>query len=67
MGHRFVSFQLQEPMIKLHCFIFSIINPAKVINELGWRPRHVGFVEEIGIYYKAWAAHKAAQKAESSS
>jgi len=41
--------------------LFSIINPAKAINELGWRPRHVGFVEEIGTYYKAWAAHKAAQ------
>jgi UDP-glucose 4-epimerase len=38
----------------------SIINPAKAINELGWRPRHVGFVEEIGTYYKAWAAHKKA-------
>jgi hypothetical protein len=36
----------------------SIINPAKAINELDWKPRHVGFVEEIDIYYKAWAAHK---------
>ncbi|CAF1194877.1 unnamed protein product [Rotaria sp. Silwood1] len=40
----------------------SIINPAKAMNELGWRPRHVGFVEEIDTYYKAWAAHKAADK-----
>lgn len=41
----------------------SIINPAKAINELGWRPRHVGFVEEIGIYYKSWAAHRANKQA----
>jgi len=47
--------------------LFSIINPAKAINELGWRPRHVGFVEEIGTYYKAWAAHKAAQETTLSS
>jgi len=40
----------------------SIINPAKAINELGWQPRHVGFVEEIDTYYKAWAAHKSAAK-----
>jgi len=38
----------------------SIINPAKAINELGWKPRHVGYVEEIDTYYKAWAAHKSA-------
>ncbi len=37
------------------------------MNELGWRPRHVGFVEEIDIYYKAWAAHKAAQEARPAS
>jgi nucleoside-diphosphate-sugar epimerase len=48
-------------------FLFSIINPAKAINELGWKPRHVGFVEEIDTYYKAWAAHKAAQEATPSS
>ncbi|CAF2753867.1 unnamed protein product [Rotaria sp. Silwood2] len=40
----------------------SIINPAKAMNELGWRPRHIGFVEEIDTYYKAWAAYKAAQE-----
>ncbi|CAF2612584.1 unnamed protein product [Rotaria sp. Silwood2] len=40
----------------------SIINPAKAMNELGWRPRHVGFVEEIETYYKAWAAHKVTQE-----
>jgi len=45
----------------------SIINPAKAINELGWRPRHVGFVEELGTYYKAWAAHKASQESTPSS
>ncbi|CAF1096324.1 unnamed protein product [Adineta steineri] len=44
----------------------SIINPAKAINELGWHPRHVGFVEEIGIYYKAWAAHQSTQEIKSS-
>lgn len=37
------------------------------MNELGWRPRHVGFVEEIGIYYKAWAAHKAEKQSAPSS
>lgn len=44
-------------------FKFRIINPAKAMNELGWRPRHVGFLEEIDTYYKAWVAHKAAQQA----
>jgi nucleoside-diphosphate-sugar epimerase len=47
--------------------LFSIINPAKAINELGWRPKHVGFVEEIETYYKAWAAHKSAQETKPSS
>lgn len=42
--------------------LFRIINPAKIINELGWKPRHVGFVEEIDLHYKAWAAHKAVSK-----
>ncbi|CAF1280084.1 unnamed protein product [Rotaria sp. Silwood1] len=40
----------------------SIINPAKAMNELGWWPRHVGFVEEIETCYKAWVAHKATQE-----
>ena len=39
-------------------FTFRIINPAKAMTELSWRPRHVGFLEEIDTYYKAWAAHK---------
>ncbi len=47
--------------------MFSIINPAKAMNELGWRPRHVGFVEEIDTYYKAWAAYKSAQQTTRSS
>lgn len=39
----------------------SIINPAKAIDQLGWRPRHVGYLEEIEIYYKSWLAHKQGQ------
>jgi len=45
----------------------SIINPAKAIDEVGWRPRHVGFVEEIGTYYEAWAANKRTQEVKPSS
>jgi hypothetical protein len=47
--------------------LFSIINPAKAMNELGWKPRHVGFVEEIDTYHKAWAAHKSTQESTPSS
>jgi nucleoside-diphosphate-sugar epimerase len=36
----------------------SIINPAKAIDQLGWRPRHVGYVQEIETYYKSWVAYK---------
>ncbi len=36
----------------------SIINPAKAIDQLGWRPRHVGYVQEIETYYKSWNAYK---------
>lgn len=50
-----------------HFGFFSIINPARAINELGWQPRHVGFVAEIGTYYKAWAAHKASGETTTSS
>lgn len=36
----------------------SIINPSKAIDQLGWRPRHVGYLQEIETYYKSWAAYK---------
>ncbi len=39
----------------------SIINPAKAIDQLGWRPKHVGFVQEIETYYKSWNAYKQQQ------
>ena len=39
----------------------SIINPVKAINQLGWRPKHVGFVQEIETYYKSWNAYKQQQ------
>jgi nucleoside-diphosphate-sugar epimerase len=59
MGYRLVSGEARISRRPLGLSFFpSIINPAKAINELGWKPRHVGFVEEIDIYYKAWAAHK---------
>ncbi len=66
MGHRFVS-DWSDRQENICFFSTRIINPAKAMNELGWRPRHVGFVEEIDIYYKAWAAHKAAQEARPAS
>jgi nucleoside-diphosphate-sugar epimerase len=39
----------------------SIINPAKAMDQLGWRPRHVGYIEEIETYYKSWDAYKQQQ------
>ncbi len=36
----------------------SIINPAKAINQLGWRPKHVGCIQEIETYYKSWKVSK---------
>jgi len=35
-----------------------IINPQKAFDLLGWRPNHVGIVEEIELYYKSWKQHK---------
>jgi UDP-glucose 4-epimerase len=35
-----------------------IINPAKAINQLNWKPRHVGFLHEIETYYKSWKSFK---------
>ncbi|CAF3105893.1 unnamed protein product [Rotaria socialis] len=39
----------------------SIINPSKAIEQLGWRPKHVGYIQEIETYYKSWAAYKQQQ------
>lgn len=66
MGYRFVGYFRRRRKLSLFSPSSSIINPAKAINELGWRPRHVGFVEEIDIHYKAWAAHQAAAEASDS-
>ncbi|CAF1194743.1 unnamed protein product [Rotaria sordida] len=41
----------------------SIINPSKAIDQLGWRPKHVGYIQEIETYYKSWAAYKQQQTA----
>ncbi|CAF2405807.1 unnamed protein product [Rotaria sp. Silwood2] len=41
----------------------SIINPSKAIDQLGWRPKHVGYIQEIETYYKSWAAYKQQQAA----
>ncbi|CAF1199838.1 unnamed protein product [Didymodactylos carnosus] len=40
----------------------SIINPAKAMDQLGWRPRHIGYLHEILLYYKSWEAHKQQSK-----
>lgn len=45
----------------------SIINPSKAIDQLGWRPKHVGYLEEIEIYYKSWLAYKQGQTSQNSS
>jgi len=31
-----------------------IINPQKAFDLLGWRPNHVGIVQEIELYYLSW-------------
>jgi len=35
-----------------------IINPQKAFDLLGWRPNHVGVVQEIDLYYLAWKQHR---------
>lgn len=45
----------------------SIINPSKAIDQLGWRPKHVGYLEEIEIYYRSWLAHKQGESSSSGS
>jgi UDP-glucose 4-epimerase len=62
-----IVYKEAEPNVPTRWDTDSIINPAKAINELGWKPRHVGFVEEIDTYYKSWAAHKTVQETTSSS
>ncbi len=47
-----------EDQLPLRWNTNSIINPAKAINQLGWQPRHVGYIEEIETYYKSWNAYK---------
>jgi hypothetical protein len=33
-------------------------SPFKTIRLLGWTPRHIGFIEDIDLYFKAYkAAH----------
>lgn len=41
----------------------SIINPTKAIEQLGWRPKHIGYIQEIETYYKSWNAYKQQQTA----
>jgi len=41
-------------------FLFQTvrIRPTKAIELLGWTPRHLGFLDDIELYYHAWkAAH----------
>jgi hypothetical protein len=40
----------------------SIINPAKALDQLGWRPKHIGHIQEIETYYKSWKAYKQQQQ-----
>jgi nucleoside-diphosphate-sugar epimerase len=35
-----------------------IINPKKAYDLLGWRPSHVGVLNEIEIYYESWKASR---------
>jgi nucleoside-diphosphate-sugar epimerase len=34
------------------------VDARKVARLLGWQPRHVGFLDEAGAYYRAWKAHQ---------
>ena len=38
----------------LNCEPTVIVNPRKAEDILGWVPKHVGFLKEIGIYYQSW-------------
>jgi len=35
-----------------------IINPQKAMDQLGWKPNHVGLLAEIETYFQSWKAHK---------
>ncbi|CAF1064601.1 unnamed protein product [Didymodactylos carnosus] len=35
-----------------------IINPKKITDQLGWTPKHVGYLHEIEIYYQSWLQSK---------
>jgi nucleoside-diphosphate-sugar epimerase len=32
------------------------VDSRKAVRLLGWQPRHVGFVDEVGLFYEAWKA-----------
>ena len=36
----------------------SVINPVKAYEQLGWKPRHVSFLDQIDVYYQSWLANK---------
>jgi len=35
-----------------------IINPQKAMDELGWKPNHVGFLAEVETYYQSWKENR---------
>jgi len=35
-----------------------LINPQKAIDLLNWQPRHIGYLNEMDIYYRSWKAGK---------
>jgi len=35
-----------------------IVSPAKAMNLLGWQPKHLGYLNEIDVYYKSYMACK---------
>jgi nucleoside-diphosphate-sugar epimerase len=34
------------------------LDARKAVRLLGWQPRHVGFLDEVHAYYRAWKAHQ---------
>lgn len=46
-NHKFASWEVS-----------IVITGAKATNELGWQPRHIGFLAEIDRYYRAWSRNR---------
>jgi len=41
-----------------------VLSPKKTMDMLGWRPKHVGFLENLELYYNAYAQYCSDKKQE---